>query len=300
MKHISITMNSILTFRIADLPLQILSDYPKRTILQLLPSFAPFETDNVDVQPLFQLAIGKKTPHLNTEFIHTFDTGNGYISVAHIDCAGYQFDIQNTHHHPCCLLQTDIPITHCRCALDGDLHAESFGLNTALMLCFAFASSKHKTLLIHASAVRHQGRGFAFIAKSGTGKSTHAAYWLKNIRDCDLLNDDNPVIRIISGEPYIFGSPWSGKTPCYRNIKVRLGAIAHIERAASNAIRQYAPAEAFAAFLPSCSTMKWDKAIYNSACNTITEIIQTTDLYNLCCRPDDSAARIAYQTIRKR
>jgi hypothetical protein len=293
-------MNSILTFRIADLPLQILSDYPKRTILQLLPSFVPFMTDNSDAQPLFQLAIGKKAPTPNTEFIRTFDTGNGCISVARLDNSGYLFDIMDSHRYPCCQLQTDTTITHCRCTINGNLHTEGFGLNTALMLCFAFASSQRKTLLIHASTVKNQNYGYAFIAPSGTGKSTHVAYWLKNIRGCDLLNDDNPVIRMIGGKPYIFGSPWSGKTPCYRNVKVRLGAIAHIARAASNTIRPYTPAEAFAALLPSCSTLKWDKAIYNSACNTIAEIIRSTNIYNLRCLPNDSAARMAYQTIRKR
>jgi hypothetical protein len=173
------------------------------------------------------------------------------------------------------------------------------GLNNALMFCFAFAGSRHKTLLIHASLIRNQGYGYAFIAKSGTGKSTHTALWLNHIKDCDLMNDDNPVIRIIEGQPYIFGSPWSGKTPCYRNVKARLGAITHIERAKSNKIRKLLPSEAFATLLSSCSTMKWDKNIYDHTCNTIGKIIQSTNIYNLRCLPDQEAALTACQTIRR-
>ena len=89
----------------------------------------------------------------------------------------------------------------------------SFGLNNALMLIFAFAGSRHDTLLIHASLVRQNGYGYAFIAKSGTGKSTHVSLWLRHLPGCDLMNDDNPIVRIIDGEAYIFGGPWNGKTP---------------------------------------------------------------------------------------
>ena len=100
------------------------------------------------------------------------------------------------------------------------------------MLAYAFATGGRQTLLIHASLVRHQGRGYAFVAKSGTGKSTQVAMWLRCIPGCDLMNDDNPVVRVIDGEVMIYGSPWSGKTPCYRQVKAPPGAITQIDRAA--------------------------------------------------------------------
>lgn len=75
------------------------------------------------------------------------------------------------------------------------------------MLIFAFAGSLKETLLIHASLVRQNGYGYAFIAKSGTGKSTQVSMWLRYLKGCDLMNDDNPIIRIINGEAFIYGSP---------------------------------------------------------------------------------------------
>ena len=57
----------------------------------------------------------------------------------------------------------------------------SFGLNDALMLIYAFAGSFRQTMLIHASCIRYNGFGYPFIAKSGTGKSTHSSLWLKHI-----------------------------------------------------------------------------------------------------------------------
>ena len=117
-------------------------------------------------------------------------------------------------------------------------------------------------------------------------------------RGAELLNDDNPIIRILDdAQPYIYGSPWSGKTPCYRNRRARLGAVTRIERAPQNSIERMAPIPAFASLLPACSSMKWDSAIYNNLCDAITRIIETTPVYTLYCLPDEEAAQLCYKTL---
>ena len=204
----------------------------------------------------------------------------------------------------CCLLIADSRFSHCQCALHGEWTMRSFGLNNALMLVYAFAGSYRQTLLIHASAtmIPHpadggEPLGFPFIANSGTGKSTHTSLWLRHIEDVELLNDDNPVLRIIDGTTYIYGSPWSGKTPCYRNRRARLAAVTRIERAPANSIERLKPVPAFASLLPACSSMKWDTIIYRNLCDAITRIIETIPVYTLHCLPDEEAARLSYQTL---
>ena len=113
------------------------------------------------------------------------------------------------------------------------------------------------------------------------------------------MNDDNPIIRIIDGEPFIYGGPWSGKTPCYRNVKARLGAVTRIDRAEENSIEKLPPIEAFASFLPSCSSMKWDGEIFNNICNTVTKVVETTGIYTLHCLPNKEAAILCNKTISK-
>ena len=173
----------------------------------------------------------------------------------------------------------------------------SFGLNDAIMLIYAFAGAHFSTLLIHASCVSYQGKAYPFTAQSGTGKSTHTSLWMKHIEGTELMNDDNPIIRIINGKPIVYGSPWSGKTPCYRNIKAPLGAVTRIERAPYNKAVCLSVVEAFASLLPACSTMKWDETLYDLLCNAITEIIQTTPIYTMHCLPDEEAAHVCQQTI---
>ena len=110
-----------------------------------------------------------------------------------------------------------------------------FALNNAMMLMFAFSTAAYGTLEMHASVIQNSGKAYLFLAKSGTGKSTHSRMWLENIEGSTLLNDDNPIVRVLpDGQIRVYGSPWSGKTPCYVNEDYPLGAFVQIRRAAEN------------------------------------------------------------------
>ena len=114
-----------------------------------------------------------------------------------------------------------------------------------------------------------------------------------------MMNDDNPIVRIVDGQPYIYGGPWSGKTPCYRNVKAPLGAVTRIDRASQNSIERLNPVDAFISMLSSCSSMKWDKEIYDNICDIVTRIVETTPIYTLHCLPDEGAAHLCYATIKR-
>ncbi len=285
-------------YKIAELGLDITFCDPHNQALQLIPSFEPFRITEQDT-PFITLTVDDQLRPVEKELrsrIRDFDTGNG-VTIVDETPEGYQFIIRDIRGYDCCLLRANHDFTQCQCALNGRLDMRRFGLNNALMLTYSFASCRRQTLLIHASLVRKGDYGYAFIAKSGTGKSTQVSMWLRYIEGCDLMNDDNPVVRIIDGQPYIFGSPWSGKTPCYRNVKAKLGAVTRIDRAPENSVDKLAPIEAFASFLPSCSSMKWDKEIFNYVCDTVTRVVETTGIYILHCRPDREAAEVCHAAI---
>ncbi len=266
----------------------------------LIPSFEPFRVLDGEYsgEELFCLTendtIKRKK---NAELIGTFSTGNGDTTVEKFDDGGYQFVIRDIRGYDCCLLQANKDFDSCTCALNGTMNMRRYGLNNALMFMFAFSGSRKQALLVHASLVRNGDFGYAFIAKSGTGKSTHSSLWLKHIPGSELMNDDNPIIRIVDNVPYIYGSPWSGKTPCYRNIKAKLGAVVRIDRAKENSIDKNKPVSAFASLLPSCSSMKWEPVIYRAICDNVTSLIEKTPIYTLHCRPDKEAALLCYKNI---
>ena len=104
-----------------------------------------------------------------------------------------------------------------------------FAIDNTLMLLYAFATAGHSTLLFHSAVIVREGKGYMFLGKSGTGKSTHAEQWLKAFADAERLNDDNPVVRVHEdGRVVVYGSPWSGKTPCYKNDQAQVMALVHI------------------------------------------------------------------------
>lgn len=173
-----------------------------------------------------------------------------------------------------------------------------FSLNTVLMLLFAFATARKNTLLMHASVTMKGGKGYVFLGKSGTGKSTHSQLWINNIGGCSLLNDDNPVIRVMDdGEVRIFGSPWSGKTPCYQNVDVPVGAIVNLRQAKKNAIRRLSMVEAYAAMYVSFSGYRFIKEMADGLHATNEKIVSTVPCYGLDCLPNAEAAWLCYKTV---
>lgn len=183
-------------------------------------------------------------------------------------------------------------------ACNGGRHGQ-FVLNNALMLLYALFTATRNTLLIHASVAVADDKGYVFLGKSGTGKSTHTRLWLNNISGAWLLNDDNPVVKIENdGSVMVYGSPWSGKTPCYRNEKATLGAVVRLSQAPHNSIRRLSGVQAYAALAPSASSMKWDRAMADGLHNTLSGVIQSVGVFHLECLPDADAAFICHDAVK--
>lgn len=175
-----------------------------------------------------------------------------------------------------------------------------FAIDNAAMLLFAFASAKTGTLEMHASVTVREGRGYLFLGHSGTGKSTHSRLWQLAFEDAWLLNDDNPVVRLWpDGRVVVYGSPWSGKTPCYKNDKAPVGAIVKLSQAPQNIIRRLQLPEAYAYMLSSSSGLKIMPEMMDALYDTISRLIQITPLFGLECLPDTDAAHVCYDAVSK-
>ena len=295
-------MDIIADYCIAEHNVRVVFAENGKNNTELLPSFEPFKKEGSNDDFLFTLRVDDTLPPVDKnrrERIDTFETGNGDTVVDLLDNGGYQYIVKDIHGRSCCLLQTNKDFSEGVCALNGDFQMRQFGLNNALMMLYAFRGSFFDTLLIHASLVRNGGYGYAFTAKSGTGKSTHTQLWLDNIPGSDLMNDDNPVVRVVDEGCFIYGSPWSGKTPCYRDVKAPLGAVTRIDRSSCNSIERLGPVEAFASMLPSVSSMKWDIRLYRNVYGTITRILERVPVYTLHCLPDRNSAEVCHECITR-
>ena len=185
---------------------------------------------------------------------------------------------------------------NCRLITTG--RHRKMAIDNALMVLYALATANQGTVLFHASAVNYEGRGYMFLGKSGTGKSTHAGLWVKHIEGAVLMNDDNPVVRISDGIATVYGSPWSGKTPCYRNVSSPLGGIVLLSQAPYNKIQRLEGLEAYVALMSSISGKRWDKGIADGLYQTENYLASHVPMWHLECLPDEEAAIVCQTTIK--
>jgi hypothetical protein len=171
-------------------------------------------------------------------------------------------------------------------------------VSTASMLMFTLTTARMGTALFHSSVVEHRGHAYMFLGKSGTGKSTHTRLWLQHIEGTQLVNDDNPVVRVYpDGSAVLYGSPWSGKTPCYRNVNYPIGAIVRLSQAPRNRIRRLEDIEAYAAIVPSISGKRWDKVMADGLHDTENALAMRVPVWHLECLPDEEAARLCSMNV---
>lgn len=288
---------------------------------ELLPSFVPF-VDEMKMslrEPLFDMlllddadvpasapalpiadASLQASPESLSETDMAFEWEDAQCVIRFLPGDNHEIHIKPHGSDYIFLLSCQEHFSHCVTHLPADapLHQRAFVLNNFLMMIYAFRAAEHDTLLFHASVVAYQGRGYLFLGKSGTGKSTHTNLWIKYIPGCSLLNDDNPVVRRLpSGEIIVYGSPWSGKTLCYKDEQMPVGAFVRLEQAPENRIVRETAVHAFADLLPSCSCLKRDQRIYRGVIDTVTSLSRLSHVYLLRCLPDSEAAQLCCETI---
>lgn len=270
----------------------------ERNTTALLPSSEPFRLAVApkDEPLFFELKVDDawRPAHRGKE-VGQFDCGGNNHGVYLMEDGGYQILVSDVNGRKCCLMQATADFSSATVCLNGNDAMRHFGLNNALMMMYAFAGADKMTVLMHASVVRKDGKGYLCLGVSGTGKSTHTQNWLRYIPDTDLMNDDNPVVRVCDdGVARVFGSPWSGKTPCYRDVEAPIGGFLQLKQAPYNRIRRMNVVEGYASLLPSCSVMKWDRRDYVGASDTVSKLLEQVPVYFLENLPNEEAVRMSY------
>ena len=171
-------------------------------------------------------------------------------------------------------------------------------LRFACWIAYGVATAPLQTVAIHTSAIRYKGRAVLFLGESGTGKSTHTRLWRENIKGAVLLNDDSPILRLVDGKLWVYGSPWSGKTPCYRNERYPLAACVRLSQAPKNRIRRLGVMQGYGALHPSCPPcFAYDDTLYDPVSKVLGNLLSAVPVYHLACLPDAEAAYLSCRTI---
>ena len=285
-------------FKVADAYFSVQFTEPDIDNRDLIPTCAPFHVAKPDAEPMFTVVVSSDLVDAEPEGeeMGQFDCG-GMTHGVFKTADGYKFQLRNIDGQMACAMKSHNRFSRCEVSLFGDENNRAYGLNNALMLAFAYAGAHHQIVLMHASVTVFKERGYLFLGYSGTGKSTHSSLWIRHIPGCELLNDDNPAVRIVGNKVYVYGTPWSGKTPCYRNLSFEAGAFVRLKQYPENIIERDNVVKSFASILSSCSTMIWDKPSYDAICDNVTAIVSHVPAYFLRCLPDKAAALLCNKTI---
>ena len=262
-------------------------------VFTLMGNYEPFQTSLSDGDPVFMLTIAEDEPISYIEDLRQEEEGQVIICGRTSDDAPvYEFIWWN---ESAGWLVCTADYREGRLLLSGKF--KKMAIDNALMVMFALATAQKGTALFHAAAVSYDSRGYMFLGKSGTGKSTHAGLWVKHIEGAVLMNDDNPVVRVSAGQAVVYGSPWSGKTPCYRNVSCPLGGIVLLSQAPYNQIKRLEGIEAYVTLISSISGQRWNEGIANGLHQTENELASNMPIWHLECLPDEDAATLCRTTI---
>ena len=264
--------------------------------LALMENYAPFhcDTDVTDGERAFSLTIGGSEVPLYSEELRQEEEGQEIVCGKTADGkAVFEFRWWN---EIAGWLVCSPDYREGRLLTTG--RYTKMAVDNALMVLYALATAASGTVLFHAAVVSHEGKGYMFLGPSGTGKSTHARLWLKYIDGTALVNDDNPVVRLAAdGLPVVYGSPWSGKTPCYRNVSYPLGGIVLLSQAPYNNIHRLGGIHAYASLVASISGKRWDSRVADGLHATENALASTVPVWHLECLPDEEAAKLCHAQI---
>lgn len=261
----------------------------------LLCGYGPFYVEKEEAEGehlTFDMIVEKDLVDIapEGEKVGDFDVVGSMYHVWKLSSGGYKIIIDFFNHKASAAFRTTADFSFTELSVMGDFTSEQFGLNNAIMVIFAFSCASKDILLMHSSVVVNKKKGYMFLGQSGTGKSTHSDLWCKYIDGSEILNDDNPVIRIKDEEAWVYGSPWSGKRDYYKQLGFPIGGIVQLEQAPENKICHLSKVEAFARIMSSCSTMIWDIDIFNMICDTANKLVAKVPMYFLRNQPIREAA----------
>lgn len=184
--------------------------------------------------------------------------------------------------------------TEATVALRRDDPFHDFVVDSMGRIFFSQSAAARGALMLHASAVVDpDGGAFLLMGESGTGKSTHSRLWLEAFPGTELLNDDCPLVYPeADGTFRAAGTPWSGKTPCYRRASAPLRGAARLRQAPENRFTPLSGIEAFVEFIPGMSVMTADRPLYARATTTALDLLARTPFGVLACLPNPEAAQL--------
>ncbi len=148
---------------------------------------------------------------------------------------------------------------------------------------------EYDRLLFHSAVIDAGGRGYAFAARSGTGKTTHIRLWKECFGDVNIINGDKPIIEMRDNDFYASGSPWCGKENYNMNREAKLNGIVFLERGEVNEIKKLEAKEAADRAFKQIIIPK-DAYAAAKTLDLLDKMLRNVPIFELRCNINPSAA----------
>lgn len=151
-------------------------------------------------------------------------------------------------------------------------------------------------MLLHCSVLEFDGKGYAFLGRSGTGKSTHTKLWLKYLPNTRVINGDKPILHFDGNGFVVYGTPWQGKENWGCNANVPLKGLCFLEQAKQNSIRKLSAAEtSMLVFRQVLLPENESEAV--ATLDLIDKLICSTPAYILQCDISEEAVKCSFEKL---
>ena len=168
--------------------------------------------------------------------------------------------------------------------------------NICLYRSLCLQIPQYQRMLLHASVLEYDGSGYAFLGRSGTGKSTHTRLWLKYLQNTRVLNGDKPILQEKDEYFIAYGTPWQGKEGWGCKGQVPLKGLCFLEQAKENSIRALTPAEtASRLFLQILMPQKEEDVV--ATLSLADHLIQKTPAFLLKCDISEEAVKTSFEMM---
>lgn len=168
--------------------------------------------------------------------------------------------------------------------------------NICLYRSLCLQMPQYARMLLHASILQYGDNAYAFLGRSGIGKSTHTKLWLKYIPETFVLNGDKPILEEKDDCFIAYGTPWQGKEGWGSKGQAPLKALCFLEQAKENSIRKLTPAEtASRLFLQILIPNQEDAAV--ATLDLADHLIAKTPAYLLKCDISEEAVKTSFSCI---
>lgn len=148
-------------------------------------------------------------------------------------------------------------------------------------------------LLLHASGVSHEGRGYCFVGESGAGKSTLLAA-LASQKGFTALGEDQVIIRLIDNEFWLFGTPWHTQPDLCSPLGVPLERVIFLDRTREPQLSAVAPAEGVMRLLQTAFIPYYRPVAVEAQLERMARLAETKPFSLLSYRLGDNVTRLIF------